>query len=63
VLGEYTIASLLHFDTLPVANVLISKTSAPVSMAASLGTILLAFVLLVGLSLFDRRRHQTRRTG
>jgi putative spermidine/putrescine transport system permease protein len=62
VLGEYTIASLLHFNTLPVAIVLISKVSAPTSMAASLGTIALAFVLLVGLSLLDRRRHQTGRT-
>jgi putative spermidine/putrescine transport system permease protein len=62
VLGEYTIASLLHFDTLPVAIVLVSKVSAPTSMAASLGSIMLAFVLLVGLSLLDRRRHQTRST-
>jgi uncharacterized protein (TIGR03382 family) len=31
-------------------------------MAASLGTILLAFVLLIGLSLLDRRRHHTGRT-
>ncbi len=63
VLGEYTIASLLHYDTLQVAIVLLGKTDAPTSMAASLGTILLAFVLLVGLSLLDRRRHQTGRTG
>jgi putative spermidine/putrescine transport system permease protein len=63
VLGEYTIASLRHFQTLQVAIVLLSKTDAPTSMAASLGTILLAFVLLVGLSLLDRRRHQTGRTG
>lgn len=62
VLGEYTIASLLHYNTLPVAIVLISKQSAPISMAASLGTIMLAFVLLVGLSMLDRRRHQTGRT-
>jgi putative spermidine/putrescine transport system permease protein len=63
VLGEYTIASLLHFDTLPVAIVLLGKSDAPTSMAAALGSILLAFVLLVGLSLLDRRRHQTRRTS
>jgi putative spermidine/putrescine transport system permease protein len=62
VLGEYTIASLLHFDTLPVAIVQLGKTDAPTSMAASLGTLLLAFVLLLGLSLLDRRRHLTGRT-
>jgi putative spermidine/putrescine transport system permease protein len=63
VLGEYTIASLLHFNTLPVAIVLLGKSDAPTSMAAALGSIVLAFVLLVGLSLLDRRRHQTRRTA
>jgi putative spermidine/putrescine transport system permease protein len=62
VLGEYTIASLLHFDTLPVAIVQLGKTDAPTSMAASLGTLLLAFVLLLALSLLDRRRHLTGRT-
>ena len=63
VLGEYTIASLLHYDTLQVAIVLLGKSDAPTSMAASLGTIALAFVLLVGLSLLDRRRHHTGRTS
>jgi putative spermidine/putrescine transport system permease protein len=62
VLGEYTIASLLHFDTLPVAIVLLGKSDAPTSMAAALGSIMLAFVLLVLLSLLDRRRHLSRRT-
>ncbi|WP_235547875.1 MULTISPECIES: ABC transporter permease [unclassified Nocardioides] len=60
VLGEYTIASLLHYDTLPVAIVLLGKSDAPTSMAAALASIMLAFVLLVGLSLLDRRR-STRR--
>jgi putative spermidine/putrescine transport system permease protein len=63
VLGEYTIASLLHYNTLQVAIVLLGKSDAPTSMAASLGTILLAFLLLVGLSLLDRRRHHTGRTS
>lgn len=56
VLGEYTIASLLHFDTLPVVLVLLQKSDAQAAMAAALATILLAFVLLVGLSFLDRRR-------
>ncbi len=60
VLGEYTIASLLHFDTLPVVLVLLQKSDAPAAMAAALATIVLAFVLLVGLSLLDRRRHTRR---
>lgn len=55
VLGEYTIASLLHFDTLPVVLVLLQKSDAPASMAAALGSLVLAFVLLIGLSLLDRR--------
>jgi putative spermidine/putrescine transport system permease protein len=63
VLGEYTIASLLHYNTLQVAIVLLGKSDAPTSMAASLGTIGLAFVLLVGLSMLDRRRHHTGRTS
>lgn len=56
VLGEYTMASLLHFNTLPVAIVLLGKSDAPTSMAAALASILLAFVLLVLLGLLDRRR-------
>ena len=60
VLGEYTIASLLHFDTLPVAIVLLGKSDAPTSMAAALASIMLAFVLLVVLSLLDRRRPTSR---
>jgi putative spermidine/putrescine transport system permease protein len=62
VLGEYTIASLLHYNTLPVAIVALGKSDAPTSMAAALASLLLAFVLLIGLSLFDRRRHQAERT-
>jgi putative spermidine/putrescine transport system permease protein len=63
VLGEYTIASLLHYNTLPVAIVALGKSDAPTSMAASLGTLVLAFLLLIGLSLLDRRRHHTGRTS
>jgi putative spermidine/putrescine transport system permease protein len=56
VIGEYTIASLLHFDTLQVAIVLLGKSDAPTSMAAALASILLVFLLLVVLTLLDRRR-------
>jgi putative spermidine/putrescine transport system permease protein len=60
VLGEYTFASLLHYNTLPVAIVLLGKSNAPTSMAAALASIALAFVLLLVLSLLDRRRHVPR---
>ena len=56
VLGEYTISSLLHYDTLPVVIVQFGKSDAPLSMAASLASILFAAVFLVLLSFLDRRR-------
>jgi putative spermidine/putrescine transport system permease protein len=56
VLGEYTISSLMHYDTLPVVIVLISKANAPESMAAALASLLLAAFLLVALSFLDRTR-------
>jgi putative spermidine/putrescine transport system permease protein len=56
VLGEYTISSLTHYNTLPVVIVLISKADAPESMAAALASLLFAAVLLMGLSFLDRRR-------
>lgn len=56
VLGEYTVASLQHYNTLPVAIVQLSKSNAPMSMAASLASIIFAAALLVMLSFFDRRR-------
>jgi putative spermidine/putrescine transport system permease protein len=60
VLGEYTFASLLHYNTLPVAIVLLGKSNAPTSMAAALASLVLAFALLLVLSLLDRRRHLRR---
>ncbi|MET0526190.1 MAG: ABC transporter permease subunit [Nocardioides sp.] len=56
VLGEYTISSLLHYDTLPVVIVQFGKSDAPLSMAASLAMIMFAAVLLILLSFLDRRR-------
>lgn len=60
VLGEYTFSSLLNYQTLPVAIVLLSKSDAPTSMAAALASIGFAVVLLMVLSLLDRRRHVPR---
>ncbi|SDS03722.1 putative spermidine/putrescine transport system permease protein [Friedmanniella luteola] len=56
VLGEYTFASLLNFDTLQVAIALQSKANAQESVAASLASILVAALLLVGLSFVSGRR-------
>lgn len=57
VLGEFTIASLLNRENLQVAINLLGKSSATMSVAVSLAALLLAFVLLLALSLFgDRRR-------
>ncbi|MET0457139.1 MAG: ABC transporter permease subunit [Mycobacterium sp.] len=56
VLGEYTIASLSGFQTLPVQIVAIGKTDGPTSVAASLATLIFGFVLLLALSLVTRRR-------
>ncbi|HET8561332.1 MAG TPA: ABC transporter permease subunit [Marmoricola sp.] len=56
VLGEYTIASLLNYDTLPVVIALLGKSSGTVSVAASLASILFAALLLLLLSFVHRRR-------
>ncbi|MGH3580926.1 MAG: ABC transporter permease, partial [Mycobacterium sp.] len=55
VLGEYTVASLSGFDTLPVQIVAIGKADGPTSVAASLATLILGFALLLSLSLISRR--------
>ncbi|MDP9167634.1 MAG: ABC transporter permease subunit, partial [Actinomycetota bacterium] len=56
VLGEYTIASLSGYQTLPIQIVALGKTDGPTSVAASLATLLFGFVLLLALSLVTRRR-------
>ncbi|MEV6813060.1 ABC transporter permease subunit [Micromonospora sp. NPDC051296] len=59
VLGEFTIASLLSRVNLQVAINLLGKSSATMSVAVSLAALLLAFVLLLLLSLVGRGRHRT----
>lgn len=61
VLGEYTFASLLNFDTLQVVIALQSKANAQESVAASLASILFAAVLLIVLSLVSGGREARRR--
>jgi putative spermidine/putrescine transport system permease protein len=56
VLGEFTVASLLARENLQVAINLLGKSSATMSVAVSLAALVLAFVLLVALSLVGSRR-------
>ena len=58
VLGEYTFASLLNFETMPVVIALLGKSDAAVSVAASLAALIFAFVLLLALSFAGRTRHR-----
>jgi putative spermidine/putrescine transport system permease protein len=55
VLGEYTFASLLNFETMPYVIGLLGKSDAPTSVAASLAVLIFASALLVALSFFARR--------
>ena len=61
VLGEYTFASLLNFNTLQVAIAQQSKSNAQESVAASLASILFAALLLIGLSFVSGRRGKAAR--
>lgn len=56
VLGEFTIASLLNFQTLQVAINLLGKRDGQVSVAVSLAALVFAFVLLVALPTSEGRR-------
>jgi putative spermidine/putrescine transport system permease protein len=56
VLGEFTIASLLSRDNLQVAINLLGKSSATMSIAVSLASLIVAFILLFLLSFAGTRR-------
>jgi len=56
VLGEFTIAALLNRENLQVAINLLGKSSATISVAVSLVSLVLAFVLLFALSFVGGRR-------
>ncbi|HET9657190.1 MAG TPA: ABC transporter permease subunit [Kineosporiaceae bacterium] len=58
VLGEYTIASLLNFQTIQVAVVMLGRANAGVSIAVSDAALMFGFVLLVALSFVGRRRRR-----
>jgi len=63
VLGEFTIASLLNRNNLQVAINLLGKSSATMSIAVSLASLVLAFVLLYLLSYAGRRRLRERKSS
>lgn len=56
VLGEFTLASLLSYTNLQVVINLLGKSDSQTSVAASLASLVFAFVLLILLSLVGRRR-------
>jgi putative spermidine/putrescine transport system permease protein len=58
VLGEFTIASLLNRQNLQVAINLLGKSSATMSVAVSFAALVLAFALLLLLSLAGRSRRR-----
>ena len=59
VLGEFTIASLLHRDNLQVGINQLGQRDAQVAVAVSFAALVLAFVLLLVLSLAGGRRTRT----
>jgi putative spermidine/putrescine transport system permease protein len=56
VLGEYVFASLLHYDTLPVALAALNKSDARTAIAGAFASIVLITLLLLGLSYFNRTK-------
>jgi putative spermidine/putrescine transport system permease protein len=60
VLGEFTIASLSHYDNLQVVINLLGKSAATTSVAASLASLVFASVLLLLLSFVGRSRRARR---
>jgi putative spermidine/putrescine transport system permease protein len=58
VLGEYTVANLLNFQNLQVAVAYVGLTNAGTSIAVAVGSLLLAFILLMVLALVGGRLQQ-----
>jgi putative spermidine/putrescine transport system permease protein len=56
VLGEYTIASLLNFNTMQVSMVMLGRANAGVSIAVAAAALIFGFVMLLALSFVGRRR-------
>ncbi|MEP7090069.1 MAG: ABC transporter permease subunit [Nocardioidaceae bacterium] len=60
VLGEYTFASLLNFNTLPTVLALLNKSDAAAGVAGALASLVLAAILLVLLSFVGRRNRTSK---
>lgn len=58
VLGEFTFASLLNFNTMPVALAQIYKTDAATSVAGSLASIVVISLVLLALTFVGRDRRK-----
>jgi len=58
VLGEFTISSLLNYDTLQVVINLLGKRDAFVAVAVSLAALLFAFVLVLALTVLGSERRR-----
>ena len=58
VLGEFTISSLLNYDTLQVVINLLGKRDSFVAVAVSLAALLFAFVLVLGIAVVGRERRR-----
>ncbi|UUZ57733.1 ABC transporter permease [Nocardioides sp. B-3] len=56
VLGEYVFASLLHYDTMPVALAAIYKSETSTAIAGAFASIVLISLLLLALSYFNRHK-------
>jgi putative spermidine/putrescine transport system permease protein len=63
VLGEYTVASILFFDTLPTWLVKIAGAHGQESVAVSVASLFFTWFLLLAVSLADRRRRTEKRSG
>jgi putative spermidine/putrescine transport system permease protein len=58
VLGEYTVANLLNFQNLQVEIAYVGLVNAGTSIAVSVGALLLAFIILMVLTLVGGRLQQ-----
>ncbi len=56
VLGEYVFASLLHYDTMPVALAAIYKSETSTAIAGAFASIVVISLLLLALSYFNRHK-------
>jgi putative spermidine/putrescine transport system permease protein len=59
VLGEYTLSSLLNYDTLQVVIALLGKRDAFVAVAVSLAALIFAFVLVLLIAVLGAERRRT----